>query len=74
MGESAETKTFKISDRCSVTITVGIGGYVSEWDPKTPGEMGGATDAEKVAYYAARHEMLSRLAVRNGMNIAVIDL
>ena len=53
MSEAAETKTYRLSKRLTVTITVGSGGLVCEWDPDLPAKL---TEKERRRYWQARHE------------------
>lgn len=69
--EAAETKTFRLSKRLSVEITVGAGGMTCEWDPDMPDKL---TDKELRRYRAARAEMLQRLAAMAGVAVALVEL
>jgi hypothetical protein len=71
MSESAEAKTFRLSRRLKVDITVGAGGMVVEWDPEQPDKL---TAKELKRYRAARAEMLSRLSGRIGGAVVVVEL
>ncbi len=70
MSEAAETKTYRLSKRVAVTMTVGTGGLVCEWDPSQPPEL---TPKELRRYLRARHELVSRLAERLGGTVVVVD-
>jgi hypothetical protein len=70
MSEAAETKTFRLSKRLAVTITVGVSGLVCEWDPGLPAKL---TAKELRRYRAARHKMVSSLAERTGGMVVVVD-
>jgi hypothetical protein len=56
--ERAESKTFRLSGRLSITFTVGLAGIVCEWNPR----MRALDRTESRAYCAARDEMMQRLA------------
>jgi len=71
MSEQAESKTFRLSRRLSVEITVGAGGMVVEWHPEMPDKL---TAKELRRYRAARHEMLLRLSERTGGAVVCIEL
>lgn len=70
MSESAESKTFKLSRRLSVEITVGAGGMVVEWEPEMPEQL---TAKELRRYRAARAEMVGRLSARMGGAVVVVE-
>ncbi|MDP3949601.1 hypothetical protein [Microbacterium sp.] len=70
MTEAAESKTFRLSRRLCVEITVGAGGMAVEWNPELPERL---TPKELRRYRAARHEMLSRLAERVGGTVLVVE-
>lgn len=70
MSEAAESKTFRLSLRLSVEITVGAGGFVCEWMPEMPKRM---TARELRAYRKARHEMLARLAKKVGAAVVCVE-
>jgi hypothetical protein len=70
MTEAAESRTFRLSRRVSVEMTVGPGGFVVEWTPAMPARL---TSKELRRYRAARHEMVSRLAERLGGTVLVVD-
>lgn len=71
MSEAAETKTFRLSKRLSVEITVGTGGIVCEWDPELPERL---TAKELRRYRAARAEMLKCLAERVGGGVVCVEV
>jgi hypothetical protein len=58
MSEAADRKTFRLSARLSVEITIGPKSLVCEWDPDLPESM---TPAELKAYRMARTEMLAKV-------------
>ena len=70
MTEAAETKTFRLSSRLTVEITLGLGGMACEWSPRPPTAM---TAKELKRYRAARDAMLARLAERTGLRVAVVE-
>ena len=57
--EAAESRTFRLSRRVSVTLTVGLGGLVVEWEPDMPERL---TAKELRRYRVARadHDRLQR--------------
>ena len=67
--ERAESKTFRLSKRLSVEITVGPGGCACEWDPDVPTHL---TAKELRRYRQARDEMVQRLAQMLGCGSALI--
>lgn len=69
--EAATTKTFRLSKRLTVEITVGPAGMVCEWAPTMPKTL---TAAELKAYRLARHEMLEHLAGRLGGGVVCVEL
>lgn len=71
MSESAETKVFRISHRCSVEITIGMGGMTVEWIPKMPNKL---TEKEKNNYYAARDSLINKFAQKTGKQIIVVNV
>ncbi len=68
--ESANTKTFRLSRRLSVEISVSRIGITAEWIPATPVKL---TDGELSRYRTARTEMLKKLSEKLGGNIVVIE-
>lgn len=71
MSEWAETRTFQLSRRLSVEMTVGPGGFVCEWSPDMPERL---TPKEWKRYRAARHSMLTALAERLGGPVVCLEL
>lgn len=71
MSEAAESKSFRLSRRLSVEITLGAGGMVCEWDPSMPDRL---TAKELRRYRTARAEMLRRLADRLGVNVGCVEV
>lgn len=69
--ESATCKTFRLSKRLTVEITVGPAGMVCEWAPTMPKTL---TASELKAYRRARDEMLAHLAGRLGGNVVCVEL
>lgn len=69
--ESAERKTFRLSKRLAVEITVGAAGMVVEWDPEQPERL---TEPELCRYRKARAKMLSRLAEMAGRNVVCVEV
>lgn len=57
--EQASRKTFRLSDKLSVEITIGPAGLTVEWDPDIPRNL---TPSELTEYHRARAEMVSTLA------------
>lgn len=72
MSESAERKTFRLSRRLSVEITVGTGGMAVEWEPALPDA--GLTAREMRRYRQARQEMLQRLAKSAGGAVVCVEI
>ena len=71
-GERAVTKTYRLSRRLTVDMTVGAGGlFTCEWSPDIPRSM---SRKEQKRYLAARSEMLKLLADMLGGGVAVVDL
>ena len=70
MSEKAETKTFRLSKRVSVEITVGAGGWCCLWDPAFPEQL---TKKEVGRYVRARREMFQRLADMTGETFVLAD-
>lgn len=68
--ENAKAKTFRLSDRLSVEITVGVGGLVCEWDPDLPERL---TEEELTNYRKARSEMLAGLSEIIGLPITIVE-
>ena len=68
--EQAVTKTFRLSKRYAVEMTVGVGGFACEWEPEMPRSL---TRKEERRYLKARTEMLQRLAEMIGGRDAVVD-
>jgi hypothetical protein len=71
MTETAETKTYRLSKRLSVDITVDPGGWYCIWDPAMPKQL---TKKEKSRYRRARQEMFQRLADMTGETFVLADL
>ena len=69
--EQAITKTFRLSRRLTVEMTVGPAGFTCEWSPDLPSYL---SRKEQRRYLAARNEMLAKLADMLGGGIAVVDL
>ncbi|MCA1788491.1 MAG: hypothetical protein LC667_01180 [Thioalkalivibrio sp.] len=69
--ESAETKTFQLSKRLAVEITVGLGGVCCEWTPSQPRRM---TKREVARYREGRDQLLARLAEKTGKRVVVVEL
>lgn len=59
MSESASRKTFRLSDKLSVEISIGPAGLTVEWDPDIPPDL---TPSELTEYRRARAEMVTVLA------------
>jgi len=76
--EWALTKEVRLSGRLSLTMTIGPGGFVCEWEPDRPDLLGikDLTETEWARYRAARAEMLCALADKQGLkgNIPVVEL
>jgi hypothetical protein len=73
--EWALTTTARLSSRISVDITCGPGGMTCEWSPDRPDAFGiRLTKKELRRYFAARHQLLERVAERMGGNILVVDV
>jgi hypothetical protein len=70
MSEAAERKTFRLSKKLSVEITVGLGGMVCEWIP-APRRL---SPRELRRYRAARSEMLERLSARIGGRVLCMEV
>jgi hypothetical protein len=69
--EKAVTKSFRLSDRLSVEMTVGPAGFTCEWSPEVPHEL---SRRERRAYMRARNEMLRKLVEIVGGDVAVVDV
>ena len=69
--EFAESKTFRLSKRLTVEVTVGACGLLCEWTPSLPKRL---TGGEMAAYRSARDQMLGRLAVRLGRSYMVVEV
>jgi hypothetical protein len=70
MSEKAERKTYRLSKRLSVDITVGPGDWCCQWDPAVPERF---TKKEKGRYLRARQEMFQRLADMTGETFLLAD-
>jgi hypothetical protein len=70
-GERAERQTFRLSDRLSVEITAGLGGFVVEWMPQVPQRL---TGGELRRYRRARGRMLDHLAERVGGGVLCVEV
>ena len=69
-----ETRTFRLSGRLSVDLTVSPVGITAEWTPASPKSLdGGMTPREVHHYRRARKLMLSRLAQELGGSIVVVE-
>jgi hypothetical protein len=68
--EKDDTKQFRLSRRLQVTITVGFGGMVCEWDPRPALPM---TVQEIAAYRVARDEMTRRHAEIVGGRVLTVE-
>jgi hypothetical protein len=66
-----EIKTFRLSNRLSVTLSVSRAGITAEWHPDLPSK--GLTRSEVKHYRRARDEMLPRLAQQLGGVVVLID-
>ena len=71
MSERAETKTYRLSKRLSVEITVGPDGWCCVWEPALPERF---TKKETSRYLRARREMLQRLADMTGETFLLADV
>ena len=69
--DKAAAKTFRLSKRLAVEITVGAGGMTCEWDPAMPAKL---TAKELDRYRQGRNEMLRRLAEMVGGNVVMIEI
>lgn len=68
---SAEiSKTFQLSDRLSVELSVSSSGISAAWRPSVPNRL---TPAELRRYREARGEMLQRLAEKLGGAVVVVE-
>ena len=63
-------KTFRLSQRLAVEITVGLSGMTCEWDPAMPAKL---TTKELDRYRQRRNEMLRRLAETVGGSVVVFE-
>lgn len=68
--ERAVMKTYRLSARLSVTMTVGPAGFVVEWNPDLPAQL---TAEELSAYRAARTGLLAELARLVGGPVLLVD-
>jgi hypothetical protein len=71
MSESGETRTYRLSRRLRVDITVGPGSWCCLWDPAVPERF---TKKEITRYLRARREMLQRLADMTGKTFVLADV
>ena len=69
--ESAESRTYRLSPRLSVTFTLGMTAMCCEWDPEQPTAL---TAVELERYRSARNEMVERLSKRRGINALVVEI
>ena len=69
--ESVESKTFRLSRRLSVTLSVSRVGITAEWIPELPTK--GLTPGELKRYRGARDEMLPKLAEQLGGAVVLVD-
>lgn len=69
--EFAESKTFRLSKRLTVEVTVGACGLLCEWTPSLPKRL---TGREMTAYRTARDQMLERLADRLGGRVLIVEV
>ena len=63
-------KTFRLSSRLAVEITVGPAGLTVQWDPDMPDKL---TDKELRKYRKARNETLADLSGIVGMPITIVE-
>lgn len=68
--EQALCRTFRLSARLSVEITVGPAGMAFEWDPAMPASM---SAKEVRRYRSARNEMLEELARMVGGTVLLLE-
>ncbi|GMR20199.1 MAG: hypothetical protein BMS9Abin36_0794 [Gammaproteobacteria bacterium] len=68
--ESVDTKTFRLSRRLSVELSVSSIGIVAEWLPDPPDKL---TYGELSKYRKARGVMLERLADKLGGAVVLIE-
>jgi hypothetical protein len=69
--EAAETKTFKLSERLTVDITINRDNLLMEWVPDIPAHL---TRSERRRYVRARDAMIERMAEITGARILVVEL
>jgi len=69
--EQAVSKTFRLSKRLAVEMTLGPAGWTCEWVPEVPAHL---SRKEQRAYLRARREMFERLSEIVGGTVAVLDL
>lgn len=69
--EATEAKTFRLSRRLSVELSVSRIGLSAEWSPDLP--VNGLTPGELRRYRKARQEMLERLAQKLGGAVVVVE-
>jgi hypothetical protein len=68
--ELGESRTFRLSQRLTVELTVSGIGITAEWQPGLPAKL---TTKEMRRYRQARDSMLQRLADRTGGVVAVLE-
>lgn len=68
--DKTAAKTFLLSKRLAVEITVGLGGMTVEWDSVMPAKL---TTKELYRYRQGRNEMLRRLAEMVGGSVVVVE-
>jgi hypothetical protein len=69
-GEWAEQRFVRLSDRVSVTMSCGPGGFTCEWDPKLPDRL---TEAEFRNYRKGRQALLETVSARLGGPVLVLE-
>ena len=73
IGEWAISKTARLSKRFTVDLTIGPGGFVCEWSPRSP-RRGELTGKEIHRYRRARDTCVTEVAERMGGNVLLVEL
>ena len=69
--EWAITRTIAISNKLTVTMTAGPGGFTCEWSPTIPREL---KKKERNRYRAGRDSLLAKVAQRLGGGVLVVEV
>ena len=71
--EWAITKTIQINRTLSVEMTMGPGGWITEWTPSLEAAFKMSKQEFKI-YVRGRSELAHEVAARLGKSVAIIDL